>query len=112
MILQGARILRFPAVNLPGVWPSRKADVKPKCEWLKGKLAQREANRAAESQSLKDAVKLLKDWVTCGRLEAPKTWRLKRLQGSKRRIDWLLFFFGKICWWIFGRCLNFQRFVE
>lgn len=36
------------------------ADVKPKCEWLKGKLEQREANREAESQSLKDAVKLLK----------------------------------------------------
>jgi len=36
------------------------ADVKPKCEWLKGKLAQREANREAESQSLKDAVKLIK----------------------------------------------------
>ena len=40
--------------------PSTKADVKPNCEWLKGKLVQREANREAESQSLKEAVKLIK----------------------------------------------------
>ena len=46
--------------------------MKPKCEWLKGKLEQREANREAESQSLKDAVKLLKDWVDLWEIGGPQ----------------------------------------
>ena len=42
-----------------------------------------------------------------------KTWRSQETQkvlNNTKKIGWC--FFGKICWWIFGKGLNFQRFVE
>lgn len=49
--------------------------MKPDCQWLKGKLSQREANRQAESQSLTKAIELIKAWeVPTGDSKLPQIW--------------------------------------
>ena len=94
MIFQGARILRFPAVNLPGFGHLERQT------WSQSASGWKESWRNVKptEQQRANRWKMRWSWLRtgdCGRLEAPKTWRLKRLQGSKQhKKDWL-FFLGR-----------------